>query len=77
MAALTIRNLDDTLYDRLREQAKLHHRSAEAEVRCILAQALRVDREAVVREAEAIRRSLVGRYSGDPTAEIRSDRDRR
>jgi len=77
MAALTIRNLDDTLYERLREQAKLHHRSAEAEVRCILAQALRVDREAVVREAEAIRRSLVGRYTGDPTAEIRAHRDRR
>ena len=69
MAALTIRNIDDTLYERLREQAKLHHRSAEAEVRFILAQALRVDREAVVREAEAIRRSLVGRFSGEARAE--------
>ena len=77
MAALTIRNLDDALYERLKEQARLHHRSTEAEVRSILDQALRIDREAVVREAEAIRRSLVGRYTGDPTAEIRADRNRR
>ena len=36
MATLTIRNLDDALRDRLRERARAHGRSTEAEVRVIL-----------------------------------------
>jgi plasmid stability protein len=75
MAAITIRNLDDNVYERLREQAKLHQRSLEAEARVILDRALRIDRSAIIREAEAIRRSLEGRYTGDSTAEIRAARD--
>lgn len=75
MAVLTIRNLDDHVYGRLQERARLHRRSLEAEARVILDQALRFDREAVIREAEAIRRSLQGRYTGDSTAEIRAERD--
>ena len=75
MAVLTIRNLDDDLYQRLKEQARLNQRSLEGEARLILDRALRLDRDAVIREAAAIRRSLTGRYTGDPTAEIREDRD--
>ena len=76
MAALTVRNLDDAVYERLREQARSNQRSIEAEARVILAQGLWPDREAAIREMEAIRRSLEGRYTGDPAAEIRADRDR-
>ncbi|MFC6196522.1 FitA-like ribbon-helix-helix domain-containing protein [Ponticaulis profundi] len=36
MATLTIRNLDDEVRDRLREQAARHGRSMEAEARSIL-----------------------------------------
>jgi len=36
-----------------------------------------LSREEAIREMEAIRRSLEGRYTGDPTAEIREDRDSR
>lgn len=36
MATLTIRNLDDAVRDRLRERARAHGRSTEAEVRVIL-----------------------------------------
>lgn len=36
MATLTIRNLDESLRDRLRERARAHGRSTEAEVRVIL-----------------------------------------
>lgn len=36
MATLTIRQLDDELYDRLRKQARANNRSLEAEARHIL-----------------------------------------
>jgi plasmid stability protein len=75
MATITIRNLDNRVHERLREQAKLHQRSLEAEARAVLDRALRIDRSARVREAEAIRRSLEGRYTGASTAEIRAAHD--
>jgi antitoxin FitA len=40
MASLSVRNLDDDLIGRLRRRAARHERSAEAEVREILRQAL-------------------------------------
>ena len=36
MATLTIRQLDDTVYERLRERARLNKRSLEAEARHLL-----------------------------------------
>ncbi len=41
MATLLVRGIDESLVQRLREQAAAHGRSAEAEHREILAQALR------------------------------------
>lgn len=41
MAALSIRNLDDRVRERLRRRAAAHGRSMEAEVRAILADAVR------------------------------------
>lgn len=76
MAQLTIRNLDDRVYQRLRDHAKLNHRSLEAEVRAILARAVTPDRAALIREIDAMRESLKGRYTGDSTADIREDRER-
>lgn len=40
MAAITIRNLDDDVRDRLRVRAAEHGRSMEAEARAILAEAV-------------------------------------
>jgi len=73
---LTIRNIDDALYARLKDRARSNHRSLEAEVRAILDQQLRLDRAGVVRRANEFRRGLVGRYRGNATAEIRADRNR-
>jgi plasmid stability protein len=36
MATLTIRQLDDEVYERLRERARANHRSIEAEARQLL-----------------------------------------
>ena len=41
MATLTIRKLDDTIYDRLKAQARDNRRSIEAEVRHIIDERLR------------------------------------
>lgn len=41
MAALSIRNLDDDVRERLRVRAASHGRSTEAEIRAILTQAVR------------------------------------
>ncbi|MGO9029084.1 MAG: FitA-like ribbon-helix-helix domain-containing protein [Acidimicrobiales bacterium] len=40
MAAVSIRNLDDTVRERLRVRAAAHGRSMEAEMRAILAEAV-------------------------------------
>jgi antitoxin FitA len=41
MAAVSIRNLDDTIRERLRIRAAAHGRSMEAEMRAILTEAVR------------------------------------
>ncbi len=40
MATLNVKNLDDALYERLKERAECHHRSVAQEVTHILARAL-------------------------------------
>lgn len=76
MRQMTIRNIDDRVYERLKERARTSRRSLEAEVRAILDDAALPDRSEFARRAAAIRNSLVGRYKGDVTAMIREDRDR-
>jgi plasmid stability protein len=76
MSVLTVRRLGEELYAKLKERARLHHRSLEAEVRAILEAALRDDREAVVREAAAFRERVAGRYRGEALREIREGRER-
>jgi plasmid stability protein len=75
MATLTIRKLDDAVYQRLKDQARHNQRSIEAEARVILAAGAKLDREAVIREMDEIRRSLEGKFKGDTTAWIREERD--
>jgi plasmid stability protein len=53
MATLTIRNLPEDVYERLRARAAQHKRSMEAEARDIMSTAVRPSREAA---DEAIRR---------------------
>lgn len=76
MAQLTIRNLDDRVYQRLRDHAKLNHRSLEAEVRAVLERAVMPDRAALLREIDRIRAESAKHHTGDVTAWIREDRDR-
>ena len=75
MGVLTVRDVDDELIRRLELRAAEHGRSAEAEHRLILEQALGVDRQALVRELREHRRSLEGRDFSENTALIRRSRD--
>jgi integrase len=75
MAETTPHGVDDPTDEHLRQQARLQQPLLEAEARAILDRVPPVDRSAIAREAEAIRRSLEGRYTGDSTAEIRAARD--
>jgi len=76
MRQLTIRNVDEKVYRRLKERARISRRSLEAEVRVILDQAVLPDRSEVSRRAAAMRSRLAGRYTGDATAAVREDRER-
>ena len=76
MPQLTVRNLPDDVYRRLKDRARINHRSLEAEVRAILEAGVRPDRRALVAQARALQASLLRPYTGDPVKEIREDRDR-
>jgi plasmid stability protein len=75
MAQLTVRNLDDRVYARLKERAKANKRSLEAEARSILEAASVPDRAAFARWAEEFRSRQKPGKPGETTAWIREDRD--
>ena len=76
MGQLLVRNVDDDLILRLKERAGAHGRSAEAEPRLILAQALCSSGESFAERAARWRRLTAGRETTDSAELIRADRDR-
>ena len=76
MATLTIRQLDDAVYERLKARAKANNRSLEAEARVILDERTRTRTEAIAR-LQAFHEEM-GRRTGllsDSTEIIRQMRD--
>jgi len=76
MGRLIVRNLDDDLIRRLKEQAAARGRSAEAEHRAILERALRPAGKGFAERAARWRRLIAGRETTDSAELIRADRDR-
>ncbi len=76
MAQILVRNLDDRLVQRLKDQARRNGRSLQAEVKMILEQAAKVDMETARALIDEFRRSLKGRKFYDNVELIREDRDR-
>ncbi len=79
MANLTIRNLDDDVVEALKQQAKAHNRSLEAEVRQVLTE--RVHRpwrgaELVARAERIAAMTAKDVTQTDSTLLLREDRDR-
>jgi plasmid stability protein len=77
MAQLLVRKLDDDLVVRLKARAAEHGRSAEAEHRAILQQALRPKDDDFWARADEFRRRTAGKMKTDSTDLIREERDRR
>ena len=77
MATLTIRQLDDEVYDRLRERARANKRSLEAEARHLLDERSR-DLPALVEDLHAFHNRMVAKHgllpdSTDLIREMRRD----
>lgn len=78
MATLNVRNLDDKLVAQLKQRAARHGRSAEAEHREILKQALKSETDLSWDELAARSREMTKGRDGPPSEVlIREDRDSR
>ncbi len=78
MASVTIRNLDDAIVKELKQQAKSHNRSLEAELREILSREIdhRKKMARLRRESRRIAAMTPDVPQTDSTLLIREDRDR-
>ena len=74
MTQLTVRNVSEQIVRTLKQRAAAHGRSAEAEHREILREALLEREEDFATRAKALRQRL--RSTVDSTEVIRADRDR-
>lgn len=76
MATLTIRRLDDEVYERLRTRARANRRSLEAEAREILTEKT-VDREQIIRDLIAFHDEMAAKHGTfpDSTPLIRAMRE--
>ena len=78
MASISVRNLDDDLLDRLRRRAAGNGRSAEAEVRVILRQALSSESEPNFDDLAAELRALTSGRKQTPAEVLQLEgRDKR
>ncbi len=78
MASVTIRNLDDSIVAKLKQQAKSHNRSLESELREILSREIdqRGKMMRLRRESRRIAAMTPDVPQTDSTLLIREDRDR-
>lgn len=78
MAELFITDVEDPILRELQERASAHGRSAEAEAREILAEALQLKKQAAWAQVNAFcdRLAASGRTFSDSTELIRENRDR-
>lgn len=76
MAQILIRGLDDGTVERLKERARRHERSLQAEARLILVQAAGLGFRDARKLARQWRRKFSGRQLPDSTKLIRQDRQR-
>ena len=77
MAQLLVREVPQDVVEALKRRAKEHGRSAEAEHRAILEEALRPERAGFWERAAKLREEMHGRTFTDSTDLIRQDRDER
>ena len=77
MAQLLVRNIPRDIVEALNARAAAHGRSAEAEHRLILEEALRPDRRSFRERTAGLRQATAGRLQGESADLVRADRDTR
>jgi antitoxin FitA len=79
MGQILVRNLEDSVIERLKQRALKAEKSLEQTVRDILTEAARPSRPEILAEMDRIREGMRARHGGDiafdATAAIREDRD--
>ncbi len=76
MRSLTVRGVDDEVYEALKDLARRNHRSLQEQVRVVLEREVSLARGGHLSRCLAIRKRLEGRTWGDVTADIRRERER-
>ena len=76
MKALTIRDVDDQVYQRLQEMARLNRRSLQAQIKLILEREVQLSQGSQVHKMQEWRHRLAGRAWGDMVSDIRHERER-
>jgi antitoxin FitA len=79
MGQILVRNLDDSVIERLKQRALKANTSLEQTVRDLLTEAAKPSREELWAEIDRLREGMRARHGGDiafdATAAIREDRD--
>jgi plasmid stability protein len=76
MPQVLVRNIDPGTLDRLKERARRHGRSLQAELRLILVRAAESDPDRFWNAAQRVRESVVPGGYTDSTELVREDRER-
>lgn len=76
MSQVLVRNVDSDTLNRLKERARKHGRSLQAELRLILMQAAESDPNEFWDTAKQVREKIRGTYQTDSTELVREDRER-
>lgn len=76
MAQVLVRDLDESVIERLKRRARRHQRSLEAELRHILVESARTDMVEAGVVASRIRRKLADREHSDSAELVAEDRER-
>jgi len=76
MRSLTVRGVEDEVYEGLRELAKKNHRSMQEQVKMVLEREVSLSRGGHLTRCLSIRSRLEGRDWGNLAADIRQDRER-
>lgn len=66
MPSITVKNIPEEIYDRVREQAKAHHRSINSEIIACLEQSVKpqkVSTDDILQEARRLRKKAKGSLS--------------
>ncbi len=76
MKALTIRNVDEQVYQRLQEMARVNKRSLQAQIKLILEREVQLAGSSQLHQAQEWRRRLADRPWGNIVDDIRRERER-